>query len=226
LINQLNPHRIAFYSYAHVPWKSKGQRRYSEKDLPGASEKWRMYSKGKLLLEQSGFKSIGMDHFALPQDALFTAANDGNLHRNFMGYTTNNSKLLIGLGTSAISDSWNAFVQNEKDIDIYQQKLARGILPLSGCHLLNQEDIVLRQNILELMCRDKTFIDTFSLEENFTGKLFSTLRKLEDDALLVIKENEIEITKKGKPFIRNICTAFDAHLWRKGLTTNTFSKAI
>ena len=103
LIKSLMPDRIAFYSYAHVPWKSKVQRRYTEEDLPVASEKWAMYNRGRELLEEAGFERIGMDHFALLSDKLFVAAASGDLHRNFMGYTTTKSKLIIGLGVSSMA---------------------------------------------------------------------------------------------------------------------------
>jgi oxygen-independent coproporphyrinogen-3 oxidase len=105
-VRQLKPDRIAFYSYAHVPWKSKGQRRYDDHDVPAAEEKRAMFLKGKEMLEGMGYESIGMDHFALPGDALHSAYQSGQLHRNFMGYTSHPSRLLIGLGASSIGDAW------------------------------------------------------------------------------------------------------------------------
>ena len=126
-IKKMMPDRIAFYSYAHVPWKSKVQRRYTEQDLPKATEKWEMYNMGRKLLQEAGFDAIGMDHFALPDDKMFAASADGNLHRNFMGYTTTQTKLIIGLGASSISDCWDGFVQNEKEVEAYEEKIAQGI---------------------------------------------------------------------------------------------------
>ena len=167
LIKILMPDRIAFYSYAHVPWKSKAQRRYTEIDLPYASSKWEIYNRGRSLLEEAGFISIGMDHFALPDDKLFIATKNGNLHRNFMGYTTTESKLIIGLGASSISASRNAFAQNEKVVEAYEDKINSGILPLVNGHLLNEEDLVIQNNIHELMCLNKTMLNAQSLDKDF-----------------------------------------------------------
>ncbi len=226
LIKGFMPDRIAFYSYAHVPWKSKVQRRYTEKDLPAANEKWEMYNRGRQLLEAAGFKSIGMDHFALLDDKLFLAAKSGNLHRNFMGYTTTKSKLIIGLGVSSISDAWNAFAQNEKEVEAYEEKVNRGELPLVFGHLLNEEDVVIRKKILELMCENKTILNNPVLDPEFVKDAFTKLASLEADGLVVLNETEIDVTDKGMSFIRNISAAIDAQLWRKQMNTNTFSKAI
>lgn len=226
LINSLEPDRIAFYSYAHVPWKSKVQRRYSDDDLPVAAEKWKMYSRGKELLEEAGFKSIGMDHFALEDDKLFTAAAKGDLHRNFMGYTTTRSKLIIGLGVSSISDSWTAFAQNEKVVEAYEEKINQGILPLINGHKLSEEDLILRKNILELMCENKTNLDSESLNPAFISSAFQKLAELEKDGLVNINGKNIEVTTKGNSFIRNIIAAIDIQLWRDTKNVNTFSKAI
>jgi oxygen-independent coproporphyrinogen III oxidase len=227
-ITSLMPDRIAFYSYAHVPWKSKGQRRYTEADLPAAEQKWEMYHTGKQLLEDAGFVSIGMDHFALPDDKLFTAAASGNLHRNFMGYTTTKSKLIIGLGVSSISDSWNAFAQNEKVVEDYLEKIDQGILPLVNGHLLNEEDVIIRKKILELMCENKTSLDSKLLGAAFLENAFLKLEGLVEDGLITVQEKSIQVTTKGNSFIRNISAAIDAKLWRndKGSETKTFSKAI
>jgi len=226
LIKGFMPNRIAFYSYAHVPWKSKVQRRYTEADLPDANQKWEMYNKGRELLEAAGFKSIGMDHFALLDDKLFLAAKNGNLHRNFMGYTTTKSKLIIGLGASSISDAWNAFAQNDKEVEAYEEKINKGILPLVHGHLLSEEDVVIRKKILELMCENKTVLDHPLLDPDFVTSAFSKLVQLEADGLVVVNGKTIEVTNKGMSFIRNISAAIDAQLWRKQISTNTFSKAI
>ena len=225
-INSLMPDRIAFYSYAHVPWKSKGQRRYTEADLPAAAQKWEMYHRGKQLLEEAGFASIGMDHFALKDDKLFTAAASGNLHRNFMGYTTTKSKLIIGLGVSSISDSWNAFSQNEKVVEDYLEKIAQGILPLVHGHLLTEEDVTIRKKILELMCESKTNLESEILGPDFLESVYSKLAAPEADGLVIIDGTNIQVTEKGDSFIRNISAAIDVKLLKSDRGANTFSKAI
>lgn len=226
LIKTLMPHRIAFYSYAHVPWKSKVQRRYSEVDLPAAADKWDMYSRGRELLEAAGFQPIGMDHFALANDKLFTAAREGKLHRNFMGYTTTRSKLIIGMGVSSISDAWYGFAQNEKEVEAYETKISQGILPLVHGHQLSEEDTVIRRKILELMCENETVLDHPVLDPAFIEAAFEKLALLETDELVKVSGRKIQLTEKGMSFIRIISAAIDAYLWRNHSGANTFSKAI
>lgn len=225
-IQSLMPDRIAFYSYAHVPWKSKVQRRYADEDLPGAEEKWKMYHRGKTLLEAAGFVSIGMDHFALAEDKMMLAAKEGNLHRNFMGYTTTNSKLLIGLGASSISDSWNAFVQNEKTVEDYQKRVMNRELPLMNGHLLNPEDEMIRSLILDLMCKGYCDLPENKEDMDYWNHVFSRLKKIREDGLVILEGNRISVPAKGNLFIRNICACLDARLMRSENRNNTFSKAI
>lgn len=225
-IAKLRPDRIAFYSYAHVPWKSKGQRRYTEVDLPSADQKWAMYNLGTQMLQANGYESIGMDHFALKDDDLLKAAKNGKLHRNFMGYTTTQSRLLIALGASSISDAWGAFVQNEKEIESYEAKVNSGHLPIIDGHLLNGEDLLLRKNILELMCQHQTSLDTALLPLQFIEEANSRLKALKEDGLIIMQENKISVTPLGESFIRNIAAAIDARLWRKKMEVPAFSQAI
>jgi oxygen-independent coproporphyrinogen III oxidase len=226
LIKKLMPDRIAFYSYAHVPWKSMAQRRYSANDLPPASVKLEIYNRGRLLLEQAGFESIGIDHFALPDDQLFIAAENENLHRNFMGYTTTQSKLIIGLGASAISSTKNAFTQNEKVVEDYEAKINSGNFPLVNGHLLNEEDLLIQKYIQELMCLNKTTLHRELHDPDFLISVSSKLTSMEADGLVTIDGDEINVTVKGRLFIRNICAAFDAYLFKKEIKGQTFSKAI
>ena len=226
LIKKLMPDRIAFYSYAHVPWKSKAQRRYTENDLPPASVKWEIYNRGRMLLEQAGFESIGMDHFALQNDPLFIAAEKGKLHRNFMGYTTTQSKLIIGLGASSISATKDAFAQNEKVIEDYEAKINSGNFPLVNGHLLDEEDLLIQNYIHELMCLNKTTLHKELHDVDFLTNILSKLSSLEADGLVEIDGDVINVTAKGRLFIRNICAAVDAYLFKKEMTVQTFSKAI
>lgn len=127
----MQPDRISFYSYAHVPWvKGVGQRGFNENDLPANEEKRELYEIGKELFAALGYVEIGMDHFALKTDSLFKATEHKTLHRNFMGYTANKTQLMVGLGMSAISDSWYAFAQNVKTVKEYQQIVNSGEIPI------------------------------------------------------------------------------------------------
>jgi oxygen-independent coproporphyrinogen-3 oxidase len=225
--NSLQPDRLAFYSYAHVPWiKGNGQRGFHDNDLPRDHEKRQLYEEGKQLLAEKGYYEIGMDHFALQNDALFVSAQEGKLHRNFMGYTASKTQLMIGLGVSSISDSWYAFAQNEKSLEDYYARLEVNPLPVYRGHLLTNEDITIRKHILNLICQFKTSWKDPSLQFSELPIVLEHLLELEQDGLLLRDENTITVTEKGKPFVRNICMAFDLHLIRKAPETKLFSMTI
>lgn len=222
--NYLKPDRIAFYSYAHVPWTSPGHRSYTEADLPRDEEKRALYEKGKQLLEEAGYVEIGMNHFALKTDSLYEAWRSGALHRNFMGYSSSSTSMLIGLGASSISDTWTAF-QNVKKVEEYRKVVATGHFPIFRGHLLTEEDLKLRQHI-NLMCRFKT---NWARKEEKTFALLDAknrLRELAEDQLIHLEEDSVQVQEACKPFIRNICMALDARLWRKQPQTQLFSSTI
>lgn len=222
----LAPHRLAFYSYAHVPWiKGNGQRGFKDEDVPKDRNKRQLYEVGKMILEKNGFHEIGMDHFAVENDSMYEAFQKGKLHRNFMGYTSSRTQLMIGLGVSSISDSWYAFAQNEKTLEDYYARLDKEELPVFKGHILTPEDLIIRRHILNLMCQFETDWDTtfaFPEKEN----IIIQLQEMENDGLLQISEKGIRITEKGKPFVRNICMAFDLRLKRKAPQTQLFSMTI
>ena len=223
----LRPDRIAFYSYAHVPWTSKGQRLFDENDLPSAVEKLQLYVTGKELFAEAGYNDIGMDHFALPTDDLYIALQQGTLHRNFMGYTTQSTKLLLGLGVSSIGDVGTAFAQNNKTLQEYYETVRAGNLPVTRGFMLNDEDLSFRQYILDLSCKGETTFDPAHLPL-LREYSFPELDKLSDDGFLDYDDDGIEVTPLGRHFVRNICRAFDLHLLRNELvaTNKMFSKAI
>ena len=224
---ELKPDRIAFYSYAHVPWTSKGQRLFDENDLPPAVEKLQLYIAGKEMFLEAGYHDLGMDHFALPHDDLFVAWQQGTMHRNFMGYTTQKTSILLGLGVSSIGDVGSAFAQNNKILQEYYEMLESGKLPVTRGFLLNDEDLSFRQYILDISCKGETTFnpDHLSLIKEFS---FPELEALKEDALLDYDENGVKATPLGRHFIRNICKAFDLRLTRSQLMNENqmFSKAI
>lgn len=223
----LMPDRIAFYSYAHVPWiKGNGQRGYSEANLPSPEEKRLQYETGKQKLLDAGYVEIGMDHFALKTDALHKAQEYGSLHRNFMGYTTAKTNMMIGLGVSAIGDSWFGFSQNVKSLKEYYQILENNTLPVMRGHLLTQEDLIIRQHILNLMCKFQTSWKLPSEVFLELPQVLEQLKELEKDELIMIQEQSISVTEKGKPYVRNICLPFDLRLQRKKPETQLFSMTI
>tara|TARA_R110002072_G_scaffold7503_2_gene40643 strand:- start:394763 stop:396136 length:1374 start_codon:yes stop_codon:yes gene_type:complete len=224
---QLRPDRIAFYSYAHVPWiKGNGQRGYSEENLPSPELKRLQYETGKELLLQAGYVEIGMDHFALPSDDLYKAQQEQRLHRNFMGYTPSKTDIMIGLGVSAIGDSWYGFAQNVKTLKEYYELLRNDILPVMRGHILNQEDLIIRRHILNLMCHFKTSWNSESTQFIELPAVLSKLEEMQQDGLLTISENTLTVTEAGKPFVRNVCLPFDLRLQRKIPTTKLFSMTV
>ncbi len=202
----LEPERIAFYSYAHVPWmKGNGQRGFNDDDLPSPRQKRLQYEVGKTMLTQAGYVEIGMDHFALPSDSLNKALENGTIHRNFMGYTDSKTKLMLGLGVSSISDSWYSFTQNVKNVEEYQKLVSDGILPIYRGHILTDEDLIIRKHILQLMC---TFETSWNHETEVFPELPDVLIKLselEKDGLVIVQPKKLIVTDKGRAFIRNIC---------------------
>ncbi|MGA9212598.1 oxygen-independent coproporphyrinogen III oxidase [Kaistella sp.] len=223
---ELKPDRLAFYSYAHVPWiKGVGQRGFDENDLPSGEEKRKLYENGKKLLEELGYIEVGMDHFALEHDDLYQSMKNGKIHRNFMGYSSSKTQLMIGLGMSAISDSWYAFSQNEKSVEEYQKRVEAGILPVIKGHILNEEDLNIRQHILNLMCRLET---SWDLQTSFPEleNALEHLKEMETDGLVEISENAIKITEKGRAFTRNVAMTFDLRMLRNKPETRIFSMTI
>lgn len=220
---ELKPDRISFYSYAHVPWIRPGQRHYSEKDLPRDEEKLQLYIKGKEMISEAGYKDVGMDHFALPDDALYRALENGTLHRNFMGYTDRYTPLMIGLGVSSISDSWSAFAQNVKKVEEYRALLAENKLPLLKGHIHTEEDLLFRRHILSIMCHGKT---DWEMDQSMMADIVEKLLPLHDKGMISLNRTGLEVTELGFSFIRNICMIFDRKLAESKNAENIFSKAI
>lgn len=225
---ELNPDRLAFYSYAHVPWIEGiiGQRGFSEEDIPSGYEKRMLYETGRKLLEEAGYIEIGMDHFAKPHDSLYQAVLNKTLHRNFMGYTIGFSKLMIGLGVSSIGDSWLGFAQNYKTLEEYEKKIQDNEFPIFRGHLLTEKDLIIRQHILNIMCRWETHWDK---PENYFSEIPEVLKQLkeaEKDGLVKTFNNHLKITELGKAFVRNIAMAFDLRLKEKQPQTQIFSMTI
>jgi oxygen-independent coproporphyrinogen III oxidase len=225
-VRRLRPERIAFYAYAHVPWFKPGQRHFTEDDLPRGDDKRALYELGRAMLEEAGYREVGMDHFALESDSLLRAAGAGTMHRNFMGYTPRHVAPLIGLGVSSISDSWDAFVQNEKVVEAYQERVGRGELPTVRGHRLTREDLVLRRHILNLMTRFET---DWSTADGYTPFLEAVADKLAEplrDGLVCLERSRCRVTEAGRPFLRNICMAFDARLAHNAGAARQFSRTV
>ncbi|MFC2109161.1 oxygen-independent coproporphyrinogen III oxidase [Bacteroidota bacterium] len=225
--NELKPDRIAFYSYAHVPWvKGVGQRGYDENDLPDNEVKRSLYESGKQLLEDCGYIEVGMDHFALKSDSLYKSVVDKKLHRNFMGYSANKTQLMVGLGMSSIADSWYSFAQNVKTVREYESLVNAGEFPVFKGHLLNKEDLIIRKHILNIMCHFETSWEAEEMQFPELQEALSRLEEMQNDGLVEIGKTGLVVPEKARPFVRNICMAFDLLLQRSGAKKNLFSKTI
>lgn len=223
-VKKLRPDRIAFYSYAHVPWMKPGQRKFTELDLPDDEVKRSLYENGKRMFAEAGYVEIGMDHFGLPEDALTRAFRESSMHRNFMGYTTSATRLLIGLGVSSISDAWNGFVQNLKKVEDYMNAVGEGEIPFFRGHLLSREDVIIRRHILALMCSFETKWQ--KEDEVYRNEIVQRLEEMVADGLVEVDDHGVRILPEGLPFVRNACMAFDMRMWAEKKAGQLFSKTI
>ena len=225
--NTLMPDRLALYSYAHVPWiKGNGQRGFKDADVPKDEIKRQCYEEGKKKLLAHGYHEIGMDHFALESDSMYQAFKEGSLHRNFMGYTASKTQVMIGLGISSISDSWYSFAQNVKTIEEYYECLEQNEIPVVKGHVLSQEDLIIRKHILNLMCSFTTSWADEHMQFAEIDEVLEQLKEMSQDQLIKIADSSVTILEKGKPFVRNICMAFDLRLKRKMPENRIFSMTI
>ena len=221
----LKPDRVSFYSYAHVPWLRPGQRGYEDADLPTDIVKRHLYETGRVLLKSKGYEDVGMDHFALPHDPLFKAQHNGRLHRNFMGYTTNETDLLIGLGTSAISDAKYAYAQNAKKVEEYAGAIANNALAVFKGHLQTEQDLQLKKCILAVACEGKVRQqDLLSISDE---EIFWALDKMKQEGILSANIDGFQVTSLGRAFVRNVCSVFDRRMKHVQMENgNLFSKGI
>ncbi len=230
---KLNPDRIAVFNFAYVPWLKPIQKRIPQSALPPASEKLRIMQMTIEELSSNGYVFIGMDHFAKPNDELAIAQREGELHRNFQGYTTQPESDLLSFGMTSISMLHDVYVQNHKRLKTYYKSIDRRELPIERGVKLSKDDIIRRTIIMELMCEfqlDKDEIEekyhlSFDqdFEEYFAQEKYE-LRLLEIDGLIQLSPNHIQVTPTGRLLIRNIAAAFDTYL--KKHQVEKFSKAV
>ncbi|MCW3089326.1 MAG: hemN [Ferruginibacter sp.] len=215
----LKPDRIAFQRYMRAPAFYDAAAASDASDMVAGEKNIRMYLSGKEMLLRNDYYDIGMDYFALTNDNLYKARNKGKLHRNFMGYSAQDTGLLLGLGVSGISDTGNAFAQNNKVLSGYYTSINSSHLAVNKGYILNEEDILFRKNILDISCKGKTsFTDKqSSLLEQYT---FPELALFAAEDLVKYDKAGVEVTKQGHFFMRNICSAFDMHFQRNKAIAN------
>jgi oxygen-independent coproporphyrinogen III oxidase len=222
----LRPDRIAFYSYAHVPWMKPGQRGYEDADLPTDVVKRSLYETGRGLFHANGYIDVGMDHFALESDSLTRAMKEGKLHRNFMGYTTNQTDLLIGLGTSSISDAKYAYAQNFKKVEDYHSAIQKGESAVFKGHIHTSEDMQIRRAILDIACKGKLTNELLSqVTSDYVADQFINMKK---EGLVDVSDSGVSVTDVGRIFIRNICHVLDKRVLQRVTADQgpVFSRAI
>jgi oxygen-independent coproporphyrinogen-3 oxidase len=224
-VAELKPDRIAYYSYAHVPWKTKGQRMFTDEDIPDSAGKRALYDLGKEKLAELGYDDVGMDHFSLPHDELYVAREEKRLHRNFMGYNTSHTELLIGLGASSISDAKYAYAQNPKEIDAYEKACQGGELDLVKGYFLSDEDLMVKRAILDITCRRELFFED-DLKLYLPETIKEELQVMHNEGIIELSDEKLVVTDLGMIFLRNIAKPFDNKLRYSQKGGNMFSKAI
>ncbi len=229
---ELRPERVACYSYAYVPWTKGNQRRIVAEDLPAPELKLELFASAIDNFTAAGYRHIGMDHFALPDDELSLAQERGQLHRNFMGYTVKPASDFIGLGVSAIGDVRGAYAQNEKKLSTYYAALDAGCLPILRGVELSHDDRIRRDVITQLMCNlrlDKQEIAR-RWDIDFDEYFAAELRQLEEgpgrEGMVQIDAEAINVHPPGQLFIRNVGMVFDAYLKARSGDQPIFSRTI
>ena len=216
-ISRLRPDRIALYAYAHLPERFKPQRRIHAQDLPPAASKLAMLDDALKALMHAGYDYVGMDHFALPEDALAVAKRQGRLHRNFQGYSTQPDCDLVSLGVSAIGRVGPTFHQNVKTLDEYYDLLNQGRLPVARGLALTRDDLVRRSVIMALMCQGSVLFESIEVSHLIDFKsYFATeleqMRAMQSEGLVTLDDNGVQVTELGWFFVRGVAMVFDKYL--------------
>ena len=231
----IRPDRLAVYSFAFVPWMKAHMKHIPETSLPGAQVKLELLAMAQQVFGEAGYRQIGMDHFALPEDELARAVEGRVLYRNFMGYTVQSARDMVAVGVSGIGDVQSAFVQNFKKLSDYYAALDQGRFPIDRGYALSDDDVIRRHVITELMCNG--YLDIVATETRF-GIAFD--RYFADelaaltgpdspaaDGLIGVRPAALDVTPVGRMFVRNICMTFDSYLRaRTGGPTPVFSRTV
>lgn len=227
----LNTDRFAVFNYAHVPWLMKTMRKFNETTFPKPEVKLEMLKDTIDFFTSNGYKMVGMDHFAKPEDELFKAIEKGELHRNFQGYTTKGGADLIGIGLTSIGNGVDYYAQNFKELEPWENAIDNGDLPVYKGYRLSDDDMLRQFVIMELMSNFSLNIKRVEEEFKINFKEYfddaiKALKEFEDAQLLKITDNKIEVSQTGSMLIRNICMPFDAYLNKIPEEKRRFSKTI
>ena len=228
---RLRPDRVACYSFAHIPWIRGNQRRIEKDALPGAREKFALFGSAIEHFAAGGYRMIGMDHFALPDDEMALAAEDRTLHRNFMGYTVKPASDMIGLGVSSIGDLAGAYAQNHKKLSRYYEAIDAGVPPVERGYLLSEDDRIRRDVITRLMCN--FHLDRAAVEKahgidfaSYFADEVAALAEPVSHGFVELTGDTIDVVGAGRLFIRNVCMIFDVHTRRRKGERPMFSRTV
>ena len=227
---ELRPDRIALYGYAHLPQRFKPQRRIIAAELPAVGAKLSMLSRSLAAFQEAGYVYVGMDHFALPDDALAVAKRQGRLHRNFQGYSNQPDCDLIGLGVSAIGKVGASYSQNAKTLEEYYDYLDQGRLPVVRGLALSRDDLLRRAVIMALMCQGQLDFESIELSQlidfrSYFAAELQTLRGMQKQGLVEIDDGGIQVSAMGWFFVRGVAMVFDRYL-QADRTRARFSRII
>lgn len=230
LLMEIRPERVALYSFAWVPWLKKHQQALDPKNLPSPETKSELFASAIRELTRVGYVSIGMDHFALPDDEMAIAVQEKRLWRNFMGYTVNMAPDMVACGISAISDMAGGYFQNAKALKEYEGSVEGGNLPIERGYILTPDDRIRRHIITSLMCNFRVPIgeveDRFAIvfAEKFAAEL-KELAPMVEDEFVEITDDAIDVVGDGRRFVRNVCMVFDPYL-KEARDKPTFSRTV
>jgi oxygen-independent coproporphyrinogen-3 oxidase len=231
LSTQLNPDRVAVFNYAHVPWLKRTMRKFDETTLPSPDIKLQIFKYTIDFFESHGYKMVGMDHFAKPEDELFGAIEKGELHRNFQGYTTKGGSNLIGIGLTSIGEGKRYYAQNTKDMKLYEHLIDSGKVPFERGVKLTNDDFLRKAVIMELMANFHIDIQRVEKEhkidfKDYFAEALMDLEEFVEADLVTIDNNQIKVSTTGTLLIRNIAMVFDAYMKKYTKNDKSFSKTV
>ncbi len=228
---ELRPDRLAIYSFAYVPWIKVNQRRIDTDALPSPDLKLELYLTALQRLRAAGYESIGMDHFALPDDELSTASREGRLARNFMGYTVKPAAVAIAFGITGIGDLETAYFQNHKKLSTYYADLDAGRLPIERGYMLDNDDRIRRWVITQLMCNfrvhKRRVQELFDVDfDDYFSSARAKLSEMRDEGFVEDTDDAVRVVGPGRLFVRNVAMAFDRYLEAKAEDKPVFSRTV
>lgn len=215
-VEKLQPNRIALFGYAHVPWMRPHQKKIEAAELPDGNQRMLQFLLSERLLNQAGYASIGLDHFARPDDPLAVAAREGRLHRNFQGYTTDKAETLIGFGATSISQLPQGYASNLRSAAAWRRAVASGRMPTERMLILTQEDRLRGAVIEQLMCNLRVDLDAeaaqFGLPAQPLYEGLAALTPIVEAGLMEIEGGRLTVRPQARLLLRQICSSFDSYL--------------